>query len=130
MLKTFIANSLLLFTLFLPLKLNAKSYEVTLSPCDMGTNCMKCYEVIKLTYSVDAKSKQIFVSGKDVSGKEIREPLEKCQITDSSNWVCDSAQLVTNAKNGLITITNKPESSMARSKKEVCLKDDGRLPKK
>lgn len=66
-------------------------------------------------------SKQIFVSGKDISGKEIKEPLEKCQITDVNNWVCDSAQLVTNAKNGVLAVTNKPESSMARSKKEVCL---------
>ena len=87
----------------------------------MGTNCKKCYEVIKLTYMVDVKSKQIFVSGKDISGKEIKEPLEKCQITDINNWVCNSTQLVTNAKNGVITITNKPETSMARSKKEVCL---------
>lgn len=87
----------------------------------MGTSCKKCYEVIKLTYSVDVKSKQIFVSGKDVSGKEIKEPLERCQITDVNNWVCDSAQLVTNVKSGVIAITNKPESSMARSKKEVCL---------
>jgi hypothetical protein len=70
---------------------------------------------------VDVKSKQIFVSGKDISGKEIKEPLEKCQITDINNWVCDSPQLVTNAKNGVITITNKPETSMARSKKEVCV---------
>ncbi len=70
---------------------------------------------------VDVKSKQIFVSGKDITGKEINEPLEKCQITDASNWVCDSAQLVTNAKNGVIIITNKPESSLARSKKEICL---------
>ena len=70
---------------------------------------------------MDAKSNQIFASGKDISGKEIREPLEKCQITDANNWVCDSAQLVTNAKNGVIMITNKPESSLARSKKEVCL---------
>ena len=115
-------NKLLsLLLIFLPITLYAKSYEVTLSPCDMGTNCKKCYEVIKLTYSVDAKSKQIFVLGKDISGKEIKEPLEKCQITDANNWVCDSAQLFTNAKNGVITITNKPESSMARSKKEVCL---------
>jgi hypothetical protein len=116
-----VLKKLLLPLLFLPLTLHAKSYDVTLSPCDMGTNCKKCYEVIKLTYSVDAKSKQIFVSGKDVSGKEIKEPLEKCQITDASNWVCDSAQLVTNTKNGVITISNKPESSMARSKKEICL---------
>jgi hypothetical protein len=70
---------------------------------------------------VNVKSKQIFVIGKDISGKEIKEPLEKCQITDVNNWVCDSTQLVTNAKNGMITITNKPESSLARSKKEVCL---------
>ena len=70
---------------------------------------------------MDVKSKQIFVLGKDISGKEIKEPFEKCQIADASNWVCDSAQLVTNAKNGVITIANKPESSMARSKKEVCL---------
>ena len=121
MLKTYIANSLLLPLLLLPLTLHAKSYEVTLSPCDMGTNCKKCYEVIKLIYSVDVKSKQIFVLGKDISGKDIKEPLEKCQITDASNWVCDSTQLVTYAKNSVITITNKPESSMARSKKEVCL---------
>ena len=87
----------------------------------MSTNCKKCYEVIKLTYTVDVKSKQIFVSGKDISGKEIKEPLEKCQITDANNWVCDSTQLVTNAMNGVITITNKPETSMTRSKKEVCL---------
>jgi len=70
---------------------------------------------------VDEKSKQIFVSGKDISGKVIKEPLEKCQITDANNWVCDSTQLVTNAMNGVITITNKPETSMTRSKKEVCL---------
>ena len=84
MLKTYIANSLLLPLLLLPLTLHAKSYEVTLSPCDMGTNCKKCYEVIKLIYSVDVKSKQIFVLGKDISGKDIKEPLEKCQITDAS----------------------------------------------
>ena len=86
----------------------------------MGTNCKMCYEVIKITYAVDINTKKIFVSGKDISGKEIKEPLEKCQITDVNNWVCDSAQLVTNAKNGVITITNKPESSLARSKKEIC----------
>jgi len=67
------------------------------------------------------KSKQVFGSGIDITGKAIKEPLEKCQITDVNNWMCDSAQLVTNAKNGVISITNKPESSMARNKKEVCL---------
>jgi hypothetical protein len=115
-------NKLILsFLLFIPFTLHAKSYDVTISPCDMGTNCKKCYEVVKLTYTIDVKSKQIFASGKDLNGKEIKELLEKCQITDASNWICDSAQLVTYVKNGVVTITNKPESSMARSKKEVCL---------
>ncbi len=112
---------LLLCLFLLPFTVHAKSYDVTIRPCDMGTNCKKCYEVVKITYTIDVKSKQIFASGKDVNGKEIKEPLDKCQITDANNWICDSAQLVTNVKNGVITITNKPESSMARSKKEVCL---------
>jgi hypothetical protein len=121
MVKKYSANSLFLFLLFLPPTLNAKSYDVTISPCDMGTNCKKCYEVVKLTYTIDVKSKQIFASGKNVNGKEIKELLEKCQIIDANNWVCDSAQLVTNVKNGVIAIMNKPESSIARGKKEVCL---------
>lgn len=112
---------LLLPLLFLPLTSYAKSYDVTLSPCDIGTNCKKCYEVVKLSYIVDTTTKQVFISGKDTTGKDIKEPIGKCQIIDVNNWTCDTAQLVTNAKNGEIAILNKPESSMARSKKEVCL---------
>ncbi len=112
---------LLLPLLFLPLTSYAKSYDVTLSPCDIGSNCKKCYEIVKLSYIVDMTTKQIFVSGKDTTGKDIKEPMGKCQITDINNWSCDSAQLVTIAKNSVIAITNKPESSLARSKKEVCL---------
>lgn len=89
----------------------------------MGTNCKKCYEVVKLSYIVDiTTTKQVFISGKDTTGKDIKEPIGKCQITDVNNWTCDSAQLVTNAKNGVISVINKPESSLARSKKEICVK--------
>jgi hypothetical protein len=116
-----VLKRLLLPLLFLPLTSYAKSYDVTLSPCDIGSNCKKCYEIVKLSYIVDMTTKQIFVSGKDTTGKDIKEPMGKCQITDINNWSCDSAQLVTIAKNSVIAITNKPESSLARSKKEVCL---------
>ena len=112
---------LLLLVLFLPLTSYAKSYDVTLSPCDIGSNCKKCYEVVKLSYIVDTTTKQVFVSGKDTTGKDIKEPIGKCQIKDVNNWTCDSAQLVTNAKNGVISVINKPESSLARNKMEVCL---------
>jgi hypothetical protein len=114
-------KKLLLSLLLLPLILHAKSYEVTMSPCDMGTNCKKCYEVVKIIYTVDINSKQVIASGKDVNGKVIKEPIEKCQIADENNWNCDSAYLITQAKNGVITLTNRTESSMSRSKKEVCL---------
>lgn len=117
MIKLFLTFILLWF----PLSVYAKSYDVTLSPCDIGSNCKKCYEVVKLAYIVDMTTKQIFVSGKDTMGKDIKEPMGKCQITDLNNWTCDSAQLVTSAKNGVISIINKPESSMARNKMEVCL---------
>ena len=117
-------NKLLLtfILLWFPLSVYAKSYDVTLSPCDMGTNCKKCYEVIKLSYIVNMNTKQVFVAGKDTLGKDIKEQIEKCQIMDVNNWTCDSAQLITNAKNGVIAILNKPESSLARSKKEICVK--------
>jgi hypothetical protein len=116
-----VLKKLLLVLLFLPFTLYAKSYEVNLSPCEIGSNCKKCFEVVKLTYLVDMNLRQVFVSGKDLSGKEVKEPLEKCQISDGNNWVCDSAQLVTHVKNGVLSLSNKPESSMARNKKEVCL---------
>lgn len=114
-------NFKIFLLLLFPFTLHAKSYEVILSPCDIGSNCKKCYEVINLTYEVDMKSKQVFISGKGINGKDIREAIDTCQISDESNWICDSAQLVTNVKNGLITITNKPESIMMRNKMEICL---------
>lgn len=111
----------LLIALLLPITSYAKSYEVTLSPCDIGSSCKKCHEVIKLSYVVNMNTKQVFVAGKDTTGKDIKEPIDKCQITDINNWTCDSAQVVTNAKNGVIAILNKPDSIMARNKMEVCL---------
>jgi len=118
--KLFPPTLLVLFLVFSN-SIAAKDYDVTISPCDIGSNCKKCYEVIKLTYIVDLNTKQVFISGKDMAGKDIKEAIEKCQITDVNNWICNSSQLITNAKNGVISITNKPESSLVRSKKEVCL---------
>jgi hypothetical protein len=113
----------LLFIFFLvPLTLHARSYDLTLSPCDIRSNCQKCYEVVKLTFTVNMNSRQLFVSGKDIGGKDIKIPIDKCQITDVNNWVCDSSQLNTSASNGEVSIINKADSSLGRANKEVCLK--------
>ena len=114
-------KQLLFFFLFLPLTLHAKSYEVIISPCETGTNCKKCYEIVKVTYIVDTKSKKVIASGMDINGKLIKEPIETCQITDENNWICDAVSLTTQVKNSVITLINKPDSIMARSKKEICL---------
>ena len=57
----------------------------------------------------------------DINGKLLKEPIEACQITDENNWVCDSVSLTTQVKNSVITLINKPDSIMAKSKKEICL---------
>ena len=99
----------------------AKSYDLTLTPCDTGTNCKKCYEVVKVSYSVDVVKKQVTISGKSIEGKDINEVNDKCKVIDGDNWTCDSVFMTTQAKSGVIAIANKPTSSLVNNKKEVCL---------
>jgi len=99
----------------------AQTYDLTLTPCDIGTNCKKCYEVVKVSYLVDTNKKQVTLSGKSIEGKDINEVNERCEITDGDNWSCDSAFMTTQAKSGVVSITNKPSSSLVNNKKEVCL---------
>ena len=99
----------------------AKSYDLILTPCDIGTNCKNCYEVVKVSYSVDIVKKQVTVSGKSIEGKDINEVNDKCKVIDGNNWSCDSAFMNTQAKSGVVAITNKPNSSLAARRKEVCL---------
>jgi len=99
----------------------AKSYDLTLSACDIGTNCKKCYEVVKMSYLVDVVKKQVTVSGKSIEGKGISEVNDKCKVIDENNWSCDSVFMTTKAKSGVVTIANKPSSSLVNNKKEVCI---------
>ena len=99
----------------------AKSYDLTLSPCDIGTNCTRCYEVVKVTYSIDANKKQVTLLGKSIEGKDFKQTIDKCEVIDGDNWSCDSVFMTTQAKSGAVTITNKPTSSLVNNKKEICL---------
>ena len=109
-----------LFTLW-SVSAYAKTYDLTLSPCDAGTNCKKCYEVVKVSYLVDVNKKQVTVLAKSIEGKDINEVNDKCKLVDENNWSCDSVFMTTKAKSGVVTITNKPSSSLLNNKKEVCL---------
>jgi len=112
-----------LFFLFVLILITActKSHDLTLTICDMGTSCKNCYEVVKVSYLVDEYKKQVTVSGKSIEGKDFKEVNEKCKVTDVNNWICDSAFMTTQANSGVLTIINKPNSSLASSGKESCL---------
>ena len=114
-------KKLLITLLFLPSLSFAKSYVVDMKVCDTNTTCTKCYETIKITYSVNPKLKQVIASGIDVSGKDVSETLDKCQISDERNWSCESAFITTQVSNGVVKVVNKSNTSFASSKKEVCL---------
>jgi hypothetical protein len=114
-------KKLLITLLLLPSFSFAKSYIVDMKVCDTNTTCTKCYETIKITYSVNAKLKQVTASGIDLTGKNVSETLDKCQISDEKNWICESAFITTQVSNGVVRITNKRNASFASSKKEVCL---------
>ncbi len=114
-------KKLLMTLLLLPSFSFAKSYVVDMKVCDTNTNCNKCHETIRITYSVNPKLKQVIASGIDVSGKDVSETLDKCQISDERNWSCESAFITTQVSNGVIKVANKSNTSFASSKKEVCL---------
>ena len=99
----------------------AKSYDLTLTPCDIGTNCKKCHEAVKVSYSVDTNKKQAIISGKSIEGKDINEVNDKCKVVDANNWNCESVFITTQVKSGIVAIINKPSSSLVNNKKEVCL---------
>jgi hypothetical protein len=114
-------KKLLITLLLLPSFSYAKSYVVDMKVCDTSTSCTKCYETIKITYSVNPKLKQVIASGIDVSGKDVSETLDKCQISDEKNWSCESAFITTQVSNGVVKVVNKSNTSFASNKKEVCL---------
>jgi len=114
-------KKILLPLLLLPSLCFAKSYVVNMKVCDTDTTCTKCYETIKITYSVNPELKQVIASGIDVSGQGVSETVDKCQISDEKNWICESAFITTQVSNGVVKVANKSNTSFSSSRKEVCL---------
>jgi hypothetical protein len=114
-------KKILVILFLLPNLAYAKSYVVDMKVCETHTKCTKCYETIKITYSVNPKLKQVIASGIDVSGKDVSETVDKCQISDEKNWICESAFITTQVSNGVVKVANKTNTSFSSSRKEVCL---------
>jgi hypothetical protein len=78
-------KKILIYFLLLPSFSFAKSYAAEMKVCDTNTNCSKCYETIKITYEANTNTKQVRLLGKDLTVKDINEPMNKCQIADNRN---------------------------------------------
>ncbi len=112
----------IIFALFLMPSIGlAKDYQVKMSICDTQSNCKKCHESVELTYGVDAKKKTVTAIGKDTTGNNINEVLDKCSVQDSSNWSCDSASGKIGVTNGQVSFLNRKDSSLGNSGKKICL---------
>lgn len=112
---------ILVVVLSAPFGINAKSYITTMTPCDMGINCKKCYEVVKINYSVNVNKKQIVATGIDNTGKQVSDVVSDCTITNMDNWSCNTTAFIIQSKNSIITLQNKSDSSLSRNNKEICL---------
>lgn len=119
--KKIMLKFILSIFLFAPLSIYAKSFITNMSPCDIGTSCKKCYEVVQVTYSVEVNKKQIVATGIDNTGKQVSDVVNNCTITNMDNWSCNTTAFVIQANNAIITLQNKSNSSLARSNKEICL---------
>lgn len=106
--------------LFLPTLAFAKEYKIKITPCDTNSNCRKCYEQVDLTYTVDAKSKTVTLSGFDEKGLFIKDTFKECTVSNANNWSCNGAFVKVDVKNGELSILNNPKSSLASAGKEVC----------
>jgi hypothetical protein len=114
-------KKIFLTLLLLPSFSLAKSYVIDMKVCDTNTTCTKCYETIKITYSVNPELKQVTASGMDVNGKNVSEILDKCQISNEKNWICESTFITTQVSNGAVKVINKGNTSFSSNNKEVCL---------
>jgi hypothetical protein len=113
-------KKLIFLILLLPTLAFAKEYQVKITPCDKSSNCIKCYEQVDLTYTVDEKLKTVILSSLNEKGSLIKEIIKECSVSNANNWSCNGAFIKIDVKNGLLSILNNPKSSLASVGKEVC----------
>jgi hypothetical protein len=106
--------------LFVP-PVNARSFDIKMTTCDVGSNCNKCSEVIVLIYDVDSKNKAVKISGTSIQGEQISEVLTSCDVQDGSNWSCRHSAVLVSVKNNMVSIETNQKSSIFASGKQFCL---------
>ena len=97
----------------------AKTYEVTVEACEVGSSCSRCVERNKITFDVDASAKTVVANGVAVDGLAVREVMKDCNVEDENSWSCRSSSVHFEAKNGVISLSNKSGETRT-GQHEVC----------
>ena len=97
----------------------AKTYEITIEACEVGSSCSRCVERNKLTFDVDGITKTVVANGVAVDGLAVREVMKGCNVQDENNWSCKSAFVNFEAKNGVVSLSNKHRQTR-EGQHEVC----------
>lgn len=93
--------------------------SVSMSFCDAGTKCKKCAETIAVTFEQDGKV--VFMSGKGIDGKKIRETLSNCTFTSKSDWSCEEGRIRISSSSGKISAVYLREVLVSGVRQEVCI---------
>lgn len=97
----------------------AKTYEITVEACEVGSSCSRCVERNKITFDVDAITKAVVANGVAVDGLAVREVMKNCNFHDENNWTCPSAFVHFEVRNGVISLSNKRKETK-EGQHEVC----------
>jgi hypothetical protein len=101
--------------------LSAKTFDVHLTFCTVGSNCSKCFEQVSNIYDVNNTRKLITVLGKTPDGNLVKEQLQRCNITNENNWSCETNLIALQAIKGQISLVRNTNPSLKSKKQEICL---------
>lgn len=103
-----------------PLAVHSKLLtKVNMSFCDVGTSCQKCSETVSLQFEQDGKS--VFMSGKGIDGKHVRDSLSNCTFTSKGDWTCNEVRMSISSESGKISARLLKDLSVSGKKQEVCV---------
>ena len=114
----FIIKLLLIFNL--P-SLSAKTFDLDMAFCTVGSNCSNCVEKVSYIYDVNETSKLVTVIGKTPDNNLTKEQLQRCNITNENNWSCETYSIAIQAIKGEIALVRNTNPSLKSKKQEICL---------
>jgi hypothetical protein len=107
--------------------LSAKTFDVHLIFCTVGSNCSQCFEQVSNIYDVNNTRKLVTVVGKTSDGNLTKEHLQRCNITNENNWSCETYSIALQAINGEISLVRNTNPSLKSKKQEICLMKEPKL---